>query len=327
MSRATNLVFYCHPNHHSFRDFTMVAERISRVRPEIRASTLSSKQKGAGLIELLRLAARPTLAIEMARPMLLHILRGKRLSHPPGYDFKHPKRLSRSISKIEEMRILEAAGLPVPRWAEITPDTKLDPTDWGPYLVVKPSYSGRGYQVWIRRTTKVRYLAPKEYEQDSPARFGPMIAQEFIYTGRQPESIRVLTFLGRPIIAVRYHSHPQPNELKSRFGFKGIGGHHIVAFDADARLSLVNDVEVLELARRAHAAFPDVPSLGVDIIQDADTGKYYVLETNPQGPNWSLSNPNTSAIAARSGIDLYRQFDALQVVSDASIDAVERFLA
>jgi hypothetical protein len=148
-----------------------------------------------------------------------------------------------------------------------------------------------------------------------------MIAQEFIYTGSQPESIRVLTFLGRPVIAVRYHSNPQPNSLPSRFAFKGAGGHHIVAFDKDARLSLVNEPEVLELASRAHAVFPNVPTLGVGIVRSAETGAYYVLETNPQSGNWSLTNPDTGRIAQNSGIDLYAQFGALDVVAETAAEA------
>jgi hypothetical protein len=59
----------------------------------------------------------------------------------------------------------------------------------------------------------------------------------------------------------------------------------------------------------------------VDIVRSAETGTYYVLETNPQSGNWSLTNPDTGRIAQNSGIDLYAQFGALDVVAETAAEA------
>jgi hypothetical protein len=51
------------------------------------------------------------------------------------------------------------------------------------------------------------------------------------------------------------------------------------------------DPDVLELARKVHAAFPNIPRLGTDILREAATGKLYVLERNPGGNTWHFSSP------------------------------------
>jgi hypothetical protein len=322
MRKRYNLVFFALPKNGALRDLTEAAGLISAAHPEIHAVALSSRQRLPGIAALLGVATRPTLSVEVARPNLVPPLRGKRLRQLRGQIFRKSPAGDQPLSKIEEMQRLEAAGLPVPKWTEITADTVLDPAEWGPYVVVKPSIGGRGYEVVIRRTTRVRFKPPGEH--DSLGRLGPMIAQEFIYTGRRPESIRVLTFLGRPISAIRYFGHSQPHELPGRFAFKETGGGiDIVAFDRYGSVDLVDDPEAIELARRAHALFPEVPTLGVDVLRDADTGKAYVIETNPQGPAWTLSSPGVG-MHFRSREAVHRQFDGLRVIAEASAEAVYR---
>jgi hypothetical protein len=57
---------------------------------------------------------------------------------------------------------------------------------------------------------------------------------------------------------------------------------------ADSRLEFTYDPEVLRLAERAHACFPDVPLLGVDIVREVASGRLYVLEVNAIGYNWNF---------------------------------------
>jgi hypothetical protein len=317
MVRKVNLVLFGHPHNGTLPTLVKVAELISARHPDIAAYPLSAKQRVGGTLRLLPLAARPTLSIELARPRVLPPFRGHRLLQL-GRGLRDP-----GISKMEEFRRLEAIGLPVPKWTEIGPDTKLDPDEWGPYVVVKPSVGGHGYNVIIRKTARTRFKPPEEHEAGSLGRLGPMIAQEFIYTGRRPESIRVLTFLGHPINAIRYFGHSQPNELPGRFAFKNVGGHDIVAFDRGGKIELVDDPEAVELARLAHRAFPNVPALGVDIVRDADTGRAYVIETNPQGPHWTLVTPG-AGMRYEPGVDRNAQFGAIDVIAEASAEAARR---
>ena len=98
--------------------------------------------------------------------------------------------------------------------------------------------------------------------------------------------------------------------LENRYGFAG-GDRIPVTIGANGSWTLCNDPEILDLARRAHAALPDVPLLGIDIVRDKETGRLYVLETNPGGWTWGLS-PATGRTCTISGSDLARQFDGVR---------------
>ena len=59
------------------------------------------------------------------------------------------------------------------------------------------------------------------------------------------------------------------------------------------------------MAERAHAAFPDIPLLGFDIIREVPSGKLYVLEANAIGYVWNFH----SRQAANYGFSFEEQFD------------------
>ncbi len=275
------------------------------------ARALSSRDRVWTPLALLGLAGRPSLAVEMHSPALGRPIRGRRLRH-------------QEQSKIEEMQALERAGIPVPRWTVLEPGIKFDPCEWGPYVVRKPSWGGRGYNVEIIRTSRVRYKLPVEYAEDHLGRLHKMIAQRFVYTGPLPESIRVLTYLGRPLLSMRFYGAPQVRPLERRDAFREAAGHNIVATTEAAKIAFCDDPDVLALARRVHAAFPEIPSLGIDMVRDADSGELFVLETNPQGQSWHFASISTLRQAHRAGIDLYTQFDALATIAEASAEAAAR---
>jgi hypothetical protein len=182
---------------------------------------------------------------------------------------------------------------------------------------------GRGAFVWIHRTGKVRYKPPETFPEGHPGREG-LVAQHFVYTGAWPVAYRVLTFLGRPLTASRYDGRRDMAPLQSSEGFRASGGRSIVANAMGCTISLTDDPEILEMSRRVHAAFPDVPSLGIDLIRDANSGLIYVLEVNPSGDSWALSSKPGRAIQAQFNIDFYKQFGALDIVCEASVDAARR---
>jgi hypothetical protein len=76
----------------------------------------------------------------------------------------------------------------------------------------------------------------------------------------------------------------------------------------------------LELARRAHAVFPDLPFLGTDIIRDAVSGELFVLECNPSGRVLVLSSKTGREIQKANGIDFYGQFGALDTAARVLIE-------
>jgi glutathione synthase/RimK-type ligase-like ATP-grasp enzyme len=259
----------------------------------------------------LALAARPTVTIEMDRIKFAGIPRGRRLRH-------------RLMGKVAESQALSAAGIPTPRTVAIEPNTTLDPAEWGPYVVVKPNIGKRGAFVWIHKTRRVKYKPSSEFPADHYGRRG-MIAQEFIYTGEWPVAYRVLTYFGRVILAIRYDGERNQPPLLGLTDFRRKGGYRIVAPAIGCTISTVGDPEILDLARRTHAAFPEIPSLGVDVVRDANTGKLFVLETNPYGDSWTLTSGSGRSMEKQFGLDFHAQFDAINVITDTSIEMARRY--
>jgi hypothetical protein len=305
-----NLAFYCFPKKEAIEDFRAAATLIEARAKDIKVGVMSTASMLTPL-QTPTIATRPTLSVEMDRLKWLRPLRGTRLVH-------------QRMGKIEEVSALEAARLPVPRWTEILPGTKLDPAQWGPYVVVKPSRGKRGAFVRITKTGRVRYTAPSDYPLDHPGSRAPMIAQQYIHTGPWPTAYRVLTYLGKPLAAIRYEGRRDLNPLSGSDGFRAAPGASIIASAMGCTIALTTDQDVLELAVRAHAVFPTIPSLGVDILRDAKTGELFLLELNPSGNSWMLCGTAGRNIQRQFGLNFYEQFGALDIIAETSIEATRR---
>jgi hypothetical protein len=303
-----NLVFICNPGKGNVDDFCEVSRAIERRAPEISARVLTSLRLRSALFEVLKLARRPTLAIQIDRDADLPLLRGPRLAH------------RRSGGKLVQYAELAAAGIPVAPWVEIRAETVLDPAEWGPYVVVKPSRGRRGAFVTIQGTGRVRYNPPEDFPEGHFGRRSPMLAQKFVYTGRWPVAYRVMTYFGRPVVAIRYDGRCNSAPLESAGGFGDSGGRSVVAAAMGCTISMIRDQEILELARRSHAVFPDNPSLGIDIVREEPTRALYVMEVNPSGNSWMLTNEGGRRIQAEFALDFHAQFDALDVIAERSIE-------
>jgi hypothetical protein len=216
------------------------------------------------------------------------------------------------LGKVEELTILEASGVPIPKWIEIKPSTRLDPEEWGPYVVEKPSHGRKGAFVRIRKTNRIRYVPPEELPKHMG---GPKIAQRFIYTGQWPINYRVVTFFGEVILCFREITRDHGAPLRSRWAFGDGGGISIVANTKKMEVTMVEDERLMELASRAHkAAFPDIPLLQFDIVQDAESGQYLVLECHPWHPWWPFSSLGALSVQKDHGVDFDGQFGAMERV-------------
>ena len=211
--------------------------------------------------------------------------------------FEHPKS--------EQYERLSRLGLPVPRWVSISPGLSLDAREWGPYVVVKPDLGRKGAEIFIKRTGRVRYRAPA------------FLAQQFIYTGRWPANYRVVTLFGRALMSWRCEADHRYVPLESRWDFKARGGITVVSNKKDSRYGLAFEADVISLAERAHAAFPDRPLLGTDIVRDADSGELYLIECNPRGDAWLISSVMGRMIEQANGLDFAAQFGALDIAAEA----------
>ncbi len=310
--RSINLIMFGNHERGALHELREAARLVSARHPEINAVALTTKARVIRAAKLAVLATRPTLSIEIDKIRFPAPFRAQRLTREVNY------------GKLEELRRLGAVGVPVPRWVEITPGASLDAGEWGPYVVVKPTNAQRGACVMVHRTGRVRYKAPEEFEAGHPGRSAPMIAQEFIYTGKYPISHRVITYLGKPISAYRYRGRTT-TALNDRFAFKGLGGaYNIVASAVGCTAETLTDPDILDLASRAHAAFPSVPYLGVDVIRDAVTGALYVLETNPSGLCWPFDTRTAAVLGSFMGHHPREQFNAIETIAEASAEAALR---
>lgn len=293
------------------RDLHALEERIQRQAPDI--DVVVTTRRRADQWPLLLQPLRPTLSVVFGSLGRRKYLAGRIL---------HCPRLPKHV----ELAKLEAAGIPVPRWERIRPDTRLDPDEWGPYVVVKPTRSACGVDVRIRRTRRVRYEPPAAAPSGSPRRDGGHIAQRFVYTGRWPVSYRVCTFLGRAQYCWRAEQSHDMRPLTDRWAFgRDGGGIQIIAPAKTSTYSLVVDEEMIALAERAHRlAFPDYPYLGFDLLRDADTGEVSVIEANTGGEVWHLSSGLGIGLMQKHGFDLYHQLGALDRAAEALIEVTRR---
>lgn len=225
------------------------------------------------------------------------------------------------LNKHGEYARLDAAGIPVPKWQLVGPETKFDPAEWGSYIVEKPSTGRLGAFVRIRKTTRLRFTPQESLPADHYGRSGPMIAQQFIYTGMWPTSYRVVTMFGDALLCYRQTSRKGQHPLNGRWDFQTTGGISIVSNTTEMQVEMVKDDAVIAFAERAHReAFADFPVLSFDIIRDCETGSLYVLECHAQG-GWMFSADIGLGIQASNNVDFNTQFDVFK--KSASILARE----
>jgi hypothetical protein len=277
-------------------DLRSIVERVPQINPEVQAFLV--RHHKIDQLKLFRTWSQPTLSVSFFHLPKRKLLPGRLLC-------------GRHIHKHGEYARLDAAGIPVPPWTIITPDTRLDPAVWGPYVVEKPSMGRRGANIRIRRTTRIGYVPPDLLPPGHLGRDGPMLAQQFIYTGEWPTSYRVVTLFGRVLLCYRQITRSRGAPLKGRWDFDG-GGIGIVSNTMRMAVELANDADVIALAERAHReAFFDFPVLGFDIIRDAETGAVYVLECHAQG-SWLFAADTGIGIERANNIDFRSQFDPLE---------------
>ncbi len=286
-----------------FSDFCEIASYCREMAPDIRPIVLFDAPTS-----LLRnfIFARPTLIFATRRLLFYHPLRGA-------------VRSGKLLPKSEEYRRLDAIGIPVPQWRLLTRKHSPDVTDLGRYVVTKPDYGGRGADVRIRRASRVHWAPP-----DTPVRFAGragVIAQKFVYTGAWPVSYRVTTVFGRVVFSFRAEASHQRRPFT---GSESFSTSAATASHRGCSFALNDDAEIIAFGERAHAAFPDIPFLGVDILREEPSGRLFVVEVNSAGDVWHFSSGMGKAIQSYAGIDLAEQFGGLRRVAEILIEETRR---
>jgi hypothetical protein len=273
-----HLVIVHQPGWQSIADWRDIGGRVRRIDPTIGVLVVSALQDHTALAE--RAAGLPTLVFSAGPLGKFRPLRGKVYHGGP-------------MPKFQQLRRLLAGGVRVPRTQVLTEGARFDPQAWGEFVVVKPTdmaSSSKAAGIQLMRTERVRYIAPGDYPQGHPGRRGPMVVQQFIDTGPQLSTYRVLTLFGEPLYCEYNYLDDSELDLTAddpviettNIAIQGdtMNRHRIFQYDAD----------MVALARAAHHAIPEVPLKGCDILRDHRTGRLYVIEVNPNSNTWHFSS-------------------------------------
>jgi hypothetical protein len=173
--------------------------------------------------------------------------------------------------------------------------------------VTKPDFGARGAEVRLERAEHASWKPPRtEAALELGGRFNPRVAQQFIHTGPWPSSYRVTTLFGTALLCLRVEASHARAPLDDP---RDPRGQSIVSSGRGCTFQLCRDANVLDLAQRAHAALPDAPLLGIDIVREAATRKLYVVELNSIGYTWLFSSPTGVRLQREHDLDLEGQLN------------------
>ena len=297
----------------SLDDLNAIARHVHEIDPSVRTFILPGTLPNS--VSRRAAATRPSLIVSPAPLAGFRPLRGKVYQ-------------GARIDKLDQIRRLAGAGVAMPRTELLTPGMTLDPAEWGDLVILKPtdmnsSSHGRGIQ--LIRTRRVRYRLPADYPEGHPGRRAPMLVQQFIDTGERLTLYRVLTLFGEPLYCQFMRSRASRVDLSAPDDVIETAAIANQAVDQDE--FFVTEPDVLAVARSAHAAIPEVPLKGCDIIRDAGSRRLYVLEVNPGGNTWHFSSRFLADIRAKHEPDFeaerVRQFDAFRTAARVLAERID----
>ena len=309
MTPDRNLVLVHTAGYQDVGDFQEIARYVQELAPDIEVFIASNDIPSSTTRR--RTARRPTLVFSPGNLLEFRPARGKIYA-------------GRAIPKLEQLSRFKAAGLPVPVFAEITHSLVLPAEEFGPLVVIKPSFSAasHGHHMTLVSREAVRFQPREAYPDNHAGRYGPMFAQRFIDTGPFINHHRVLTLFGMPLLAFKTISQAPRPSLDSADDVLATIAVKARRRDGPIARELTWDTDVLELARWTYAALPEIALQGVDIVREQESGKLYVLEANPGGNTWIFSKGDmTARLKATLGTErLTDQFDAFKTAAKVLIE-------
>jgi len=308
------LVIFPIPGDEYREDFAAISSHIRETDPGIHVKVVHERQPGASIGA--EFGGLPNLVVSFRHGVPVPV---------PGRLFT-----CRYVPKPEQIRRYAEAGIPFPRSRLFQWGLALEPSDWGPLVIMKPTLPGTMSQglVHLMPTDVIRRLTPRNFAPNHPIHHGPMLLQSFIDTGKYPTHYRVLTLFGEPLYArATVLKQPRPSlsaPLQELLAAK-------IASNASPRdRIMVGDPELLAFAKRMSQALPDVPLQGLDILKEQATGRLFALENNPGGNTWHFSSKlseKTRQEKGNSREDLIRQFNALERAAQVLANATKIYAA
>jgi hypothetical protein len=308
---ARHLVLAYRPGWQSLSDLAAIERHVRDIDRTIATFVVPTTSRSSATRKLA--AARPSLVVSPGPIQTFRPLRGKVYQ-------------GSTMPKDEEVRRLVEGGVPVPKTALLTPDLVLDPAEWGEFVIVKPTdliTSSHGIGIVLMRTARVRYIAPRDYPPGHPGRRGPMLVQQFIDTGPEIKTYRVLTLFGEPLYAQLNIGDANP--FRRDADDTTLERAPVALQAANTRRAvLVKEPDVLALARAAHAALPEIPLKGCDLLREAGSGRLWVIELNSGGNTWHFSSRYGQRLLRSLGHEFAtarrRQFDALRTAARVLVE-------
>ena len=279
------------------KDWHAIAANVGRIDPGIAIFVVSADAPDPATAHYA--ASRPTLVFSAGPLGQFAPARGK-VYH------------GRPIAKIEQLRLLAAAGVRVPRTMLLRPDSKLDPALLGEFVIVKPTdiaTSSHGLGITLMRTARVRYVAPNDYPEGHPGRLGPMMVQQFVDTGEHIRAYRVLTLFGQPLYSQLSRSTDARVTLSADDAALESGKIAMQAVSADGKeKTWVYEADVIALAAAAYRAIPEAPLQGATSFATPRQARSMCWNSIPAAiPGtshrtiWPKAGPGTARISNRRG--------------------------
>jgi hypothetical protein len=306
-----NLVMVYYPGLLNVGDFEEIRDRIRVQAPDIEVFIVPATVPDFSNTR--RIANRPSLIFSPMRLGWFQPRRGKVYC-------------GRILPKINQMQTLEKAGIQVPRWTVLTPETKIDPVEWGPVVVLKPAawrFASGGKGISLIRTAKVKFRECASFPDDHPGRHGPMLVQEFIPTGEHPTKTRIMSLFGEILYALERVSTDKLPDLDAPD--ETLESYRVVTSGGVQRATLVINQRLIDLARQVFKCFPLVPVQALDVIFDSRDATAYVLEINPGGNTWHFSSQWAAGFETElGGKRLKDQLGAFDIAARVLIERTRR---
>ena len=284
----------------SYEDFISIGKRIHRMDNSI----IVNISNGAFHPDQLpmRFNHLPLLTLYLVNPPVIMPARGCTLC-------------VKDIGKLEEYKNFVAAGIPIPKVKPYSIGDTVEQSEWGDYVVLKPVHSSIGIGNILVHTSWLKEIEHNRIPPDHPLASSSYLLQQFIDTGPNALSYRILSFLGRPLMCVSFRrtrpiKYPESLDeifLNDSFTSNFTQGE-TTYIERDSKLA--NDEEVISFSRQVFNAHPDFPLQGLDIIRDTKSGKLFVLENNSGGNVWTFSRKDTPTYQAIGRKALLTQFMA-----------------
>ena len=205
---------------------------------------------------------------------------------------------NRQVKKLDQYARFKACGIDTPYTDRFEFGQHYDEKTYGEFCVLKPlklDQTSLG-QAQLYRTARLAGLKENQFASGHFMKSGSVLVQQFIDTGKNPSYYRVLSLFEAPLYWARVFFPDERPDLSaddSIIEATIINPNDLSVWDKFAMSEMWEaqvDPSVVDFSSRIHAAFPNIPILGCDILKEEKTGRLYAIEINAGGNVWHFSS-------------------------------------